>query len=126
MGTVQYDRYVVAYGVRGITATDGVETRRIDDRIQDFTTNEVNVDEFEKVYSVRNYDSKRMWTLYANNEDEENSKALILDDDSTAYSEYKLPMNCLGYGNFAEDYGIDDFIAPDLDLSLVDMSDETL
>ena len=127
MATIQYDRYVVAFGVRGITATDGVETRRVDDRINDFTSDEVNVDEFQKVYCARNYDNNRFWTLYANNEDVENSKALIFDDDSKAYSEYSISMNCLGYGNFAEDYGLDDFIAAnDLDNTLVDMNDETL
>ena len=127
MASIGYDRYVVALGVRGITATDGVETRRIDDRIQDFTVNEVNVDEFQKVYPARNYDNKRWWTLYANNEDSENSKALIFDDDSRAFSEYEISMNCLGYGNFAEDYGLDDFVAAnDLDVALNQMDDETL
>jgi len=127
MATVQYDRYVVALGVRGITATDGVETRRIDNRIQDFTSDEVNVDEFQKVYCARNYDNKRWWTLYANNEDTENSKALIYDEDDAAYSEYEIAFNCLGYGNFAEDYGLNDFIAAnDLDINLVDLNDETL
>lgn len=127
MATVQYDRYVAALGVRGITATDGVETKRIDDRIQDFTSDEVNVDEFQKVFCLRNFDSKRWWTLYPNNEDEENSKALILDEDSVAFSEYDVSMNCLGYGNFEEDYGLDDFVAAgDLDLSLNDFDDETL
>lgn len=127
MASVGYDRYVVALGVRGITATDGVETRRIDDRIQDFTVDEINVDEFAKVYPLRNYDNKRWWTLYANNEDAENSKALIFDDDSRAFSEYEISMNCLGYGNFAEDYGLNDFIAAnDLDVALNQMDDETL
>lgn len=127
MATVGYDRYVVALGVRGITATDGVETRRIDDRIQDFVVDEVNTDEFGKVFPLRNYDNKRWWTLYANNEDTENSKALIFDDDSRAFSEYEIGMNCLGYGNFAEDYGLDDFIAAnDLDVALNQMDDETL
>ena len=114
MATVQYDRYIVALGVRGITATDGVETRRIDDRIQDFTSNEINTAQFKKVYSVRDYDNQRTWTLYSTNTTDtnvENSKALILDDDSSAYSQYVIAMNCLGYGNFAEDYGLDDFIA---------------
>lgn len=36
MTTEQFDRYVVAVGIRGLTATDGIETRRFDDRIEDF------------------------------------------------------------------------------------------
>lgn len=127
MATAQFDRYVVALGVRGITATDGIETRRIDDRIQDFTVDEVNVDEFEKVYCARDYDNNRWWALYSDNEDSDNSKVLILDEDASAFSEYVLAMNCLGYGNFAEDYGLNDFTeANDLDLAIIDFTDETL
>jgi len=127
MATVEYDRYVVALGVRGITATDGVETRRIDDRIQNFTSDEINVSEFKKVFCARDYDAKRWWTLFPNNTDAENSKALIFDDDSKAFSEYQIEMNCLGYGNFTQDYGLDDFIAGnDLDVSITEMDSETL
>lgn len=129
MATIGYDRYVVAFGVRGITATDGVETRRVDDRIQNFTSDEVNVGQFKKVYCARNYDNKRMWTLYTGSEDNstENNKALIFDDDSKAFSEYEIDMNCLGYGNFFEDYGLDDFIAEnDLDIALNQLDEETL
>jgi hypothetical protein len=127
MASVGYDRYVVAFGVRGITATDGVETRRIDDRIQNFTISEVNASQFGKVYPLRNYANKRWWTLFPNNEEEENTKALIFDDDSRAFSEYVISMNCLGFGSFEKDYQLDDFTAAnDLDLSLNQMTSETL
>ncbi len=127
MATVQYDRYVVAFGVRGITATDGVETKRIDNRITDFTYDDINVDEFQKVYCARNYDNERMLTLYASLESTENDSALILDDDSLAFSKYEIPMNCLGYGNLTIDYSLDDFtVANNLDLNLSQFNDETL
>jgi hypothetical protein len=127
MATMQYDSYVIALGVRGITATNGTETRRVDNRIQDFTIDEINVEEFGKVYCQRNYNTQRAWSLFPNNEATENSKSLILDDDSGAYSQYDIPMNCLGYGNFSEDYGLNDFIAAnDLDIALIDLNNETL
>ena len=127
MGTQEYDQYVVAFGFRGITATDSSQTARIDSRIQDFATNEVNASEFGKVYCQRDYDNQRFWTLYANRDEDENSKALIFDDDSKAFTEYEIAMNCLGYGNVSQDYGLDDFIAAnDLDFTLEEMGDETL
>ena len=129
MASIGYDRYVVALGVRGITATDGVETRRIDDRISDFTINDINVGEFQKVFCERSFSEKKWWTLYNTIEttDNESDSALIYDDDSSAFSTYTIALNCLGYGNFAQDFGLDDFVAAkDLDLGLDDFGDENL
>lgn len=129
MASVGYDRYVVALGIRGITATDGVETRRIDNRIEEFTVNEINVDQFDKVFCERSYPKQRWWTLYNDEEslEDENNSALIYDDDSHAFTTYSINMNCLGYGNFSQDYGLDDFTAANnLDLSLNDFGEENL
>lgn len=127
MATVGYDRDVRALGVRGITATDGVETRRIDTRIMDFTVDEINVDEFQKVFCARSFSNQRWWTLYPANEDTENTAALIWDDDSSAFTTYSIEMNCLGFGNFGQDFGLNDFtVENNLDLALNDMAEETL
>jgi hypothetical protein len=127
MASIGYDRYVVALGVRGITATDGVETRRIDDRIEGFTVDAINVDQFPKVFCERSYANKRWWTLYNDLEttDDENNSALAYDDDSASYSTYTISLNCLGYGNFSQDFALDDFTAAnDLDKALNDFADE--
>jgi len=129
MASVGYDRYATSLGIRGITATDGVETRRIDERISDFCIDEINVNEFEKVFCERSYNEKRWWTLYNKKDTSstENESALIYDDDSGAFSTYKIDMNCLGYGNLSIDYTLDDFtLANNLDKSLDEFSDETL
>ena len=127
MASVSYDREVRALGVRGITGTDGVETRRIDARIEDFTIDEINVDEFQKVFCKRSFAHRRWWTLYPSGEDTENSAALIWDDESSAFSTYTIDMNCLGFGNFGRDFGLDDFTAANnLDISLNDLAEETL
>lgn len=127
MASIGYDRYVVALGVRGITATDGVETRRIDHRIEGFVTDELNVDAFSKVFCERSYANLRWWTLYPPVEMTENQGALIYDDESAAFTTYTIDLNCLGYGNFAEDFGLNDFVAAnDLDISLDETGEDTL
>jgi len=129
MASVGYDRYATALGIRGITSTDGSETRRIDDRISDFCTNKINVNEFKKVFCERSYNQKKWWTLF-NKKDtssSENEAALIYDDDSGAFSTYKIDMNCLGYGNISIDYTLDDFtIANNEDRELTEYDEETL
>lgn len=127
MASVAYDRTVKALGIRGITSTDGSQTKRIDSRIQDFTYDIINIAQFEKVFCFRSYETTRWWTLFSKNESEENNGVLIYDDDSQAFTFYDINFTCLGYGNAALDYGLDDFsVANNLDYSLNDMGDDTL
>lgn len=109
MASVGFDRYSVSVGSRGIVATDGVETRRIDNRIEDFANNIVNAAEFEKTFMLRSYRTRRLWVLYAGKEDSDASNALIFDDESGAYSIYDIAMNVLGYGGVNKDYAFQDF-----------------
>ena len=127
MASVSYDRIVIALGVRGITATDGSQTQRIDNRIMDFTNNNINVQEFKKVFCYRSYETQRWWTLYPSIESDENDKALIYDDESKAFTKYAIRLNCLGYGNTDIDYRLSDFTAlNNLDYSLDEMGEDTL
>ena len=130
MGSTGYDRYVVAVGQRGITATDGVETRRVDERIEDFVDDDVNTTEFGKVFAQRSFADRRTWFLYPKDESDEANAALIYDDESSAYSKYIFAnttvMNALGYGSVSKDYAAQDFIAAnDLDKAAEDFNDET-
>lgn len=127
MASVAYDRYVIALGIRGITATDGTETQRVDNRILDFTNSAINLAEFGKVFCLRSYETERWWTLYSGVEAEENDKSLIYDDESKAFTNYSINLNCLGYGNADRDYTLQDFsVVNDLYYSLDEMGDDTL
>jgi len=111
MTTAGFDRYVTAAGLRGITATDAVETKRWDARIEDFVQDEVNANSFEKVFAKRSFGKRRLWMLYPCCESEDADSALIYDDESGAFSTYDISMNVLGYGGVAKDYALDDFTA---------------
>lgn len=127
MASVAYDRFAKALGIRGITATDGTETQRIDKRIEEFTINQINISEFGKVFCQRSFETLRWWTLYCSGESTENNKALIFDDESGAYTTYSINLNCMGYGNSSRDYGLNDFsVANNLDYSIDEMGEDTL
>jgi len=135
MATVGFDRYIASLGQRGITATDAVETRRIDDRIEDFVNDEINDSQFGKVFAARDYAHRRTWVLYPDTESDDANSALIYDEESGAYSKYiftrevssaVVDLNALGYGEVSIDYAAQDFIAAnDLDISASDLTDET-
>ena len=126
MATVGYDRYVLGVGSRGITATDGVETRRVDQRIEDFTSEEVNQDEFGKVFIERDYQNRRTWFLYPSVESDDADAVLIYDDESGAYSKYLSDINVVGRSIVSQDFAAQDFIAANnLDVSAEDLGEET-
>lgn len=131
MATAGYDRYVMALGIRGITATDVVETRRADQRIEDFTSDVIDVSQFRKVFCLRDYTNRRLWTLYSGLTDQdppdvnENNSVLVLDEESGAWSTYSISMNCLGYGQQTEDWVFDDFdAAHNKDISFFEGGDD--
>jgi len=127
MASTIYDRNIRAIGIRGIVASNGVENQRIDNGIQRFTSNEINTDQFKKVFCLRNYSARRWWTLFASKESNENDSALIYDDNSGAFTTYTINMNCLGYGDNSEDYALNDFVAAnDLDIDISEAGENTL
>lgn len=125
MGTVDFDSYVLSLGSRGIFATSASDTRRVDERIEDFADDEIYDAEFDKVYSARNYDYNRTWFLYPSlaTSSTENDRALILDEDSKAFTTYSISMNVLGYGSTDKDLAAEDFtVANNRDWSAENMN----
>lgn len=127
MASTAYDEFIVSLGVRGITATDTNQTKRIDQRIEDFVGDEINIDQFGKVFCERDYQSRRWWTLYPGIEAEENDSVLIYADDNGSFTKYDLALNCLGYGEQSTDLALDDFtVANDLDYTIIELANETI
>jgi hypothetical protein len=133
--TIGHDQYRIAFGKRGITASDGsVETPRIDNKIDKFIINEVNTSQMVRMYSERNYNERRSWTLYPAavddvKTDSENSpttsnRALIRTEEEQAWSIYRVALkdvdpdngvnfSTLGYGEVEFDLAFDDFDGPE-------------
>ncbi len=122
MTTEQFDRTVISAGIRGINATDGVGTQRIDERIEDFTDSAMNDEHFGKVFAKRSFGNRRMWMLYPRIESTEADSALIFDEESKSFSKYKIELNVLGHGGAGQDSSIVDFG----DQTLDQFADDTL
>lgn len=112
MGTVEYDRYVGSVGSRGITATDGVNTTRIDQPISTFTVENMSQENLDETFCLRDFANRRWWTLYSENStDTTKTKALIRDEDSGGFSTYSITLNCLGRATQGYSYKYEDFTA---------------
>jgi len=125
MASVAYDRFSGALGARGITATDGINTNRIDDRISDFTIEEISQENFSYTFCARDYNNRRWWTLFSSGESAANDRALIYDDDSGGFSTYDIALNALGYGISGFDYEFQDFsVANNKDFAFEDFGED--
>jgi len=125
MASVAYDRFTGALGVRGITATDGINTTRMDERISDFTIEEISQSDFGNTFCARDYNNRRWWSLYTDGSSSSNTRALIFDDDSGGFSTYDIAMNSLGYGIEGSDYEFQDFsVANNKDFSFEDFGED--
>jgi len=122
MTSEQYDRVVIAVGGRGITTTDGTDTRRIDDKIKEFVAQNINQGQFGKVFTRRSFSTRRTWLLYPYKESDEADESLIYAEESGAFSIYEVGMNVLGYGGAASDPTIADFD----DKTIADFGDDTI
>lgn len=153
--TIGHDRFSIAFGQRGIFATDSIEVRRIDDKIENFMINAVNAEFYERMYSARNFNERRSWTLFpapfndisdSGSEEETSNRSLIRTEEEGAWSIYRVAtvdldpvngtnMSCLGYAEIIEDLAWQDFTVangfispgsdPPTDIEWKDFGDET-
>lgn len=123
---IPHDRFVISFGQRGIVATDRVDVKRIDDRISTFVQDDVNLDFIQRMFSGRNFQQERSWTLYPSSvsdlsgtESETSDYALIRSEDEGAWSRYTtyttdlsssgINMSVVGYGLSVDDKTFADF-----------------
>lgn len=122
--TISHDRYVISYGKTGIVGCDGIEVKRIDDRIQDFMMDTVNVDKISQMYSDRNFTTKRSWTLFPSGDSQENNQALIRSEENGSWSIYDITLSCLGQGESYRDLTFLDFDVPNMNYTFNQLQDE--
>lgn len=109
MASQSFDDYSTALGVRGIFASTGAQTQRIDERIENFGNDIINVNQFNKVYCARSYQARKWWTLYADLGQDEVNKVLVFHEDNKTWTTYDTDLNVLGYGVNSFDLTFSDF-----------------
>lgn len=126
MATVGFNSNVAALGTRGVVSANGQQVVRIDEKIKKFTNDQINTEEFDKVFAFRDFRNERVIVLYPSGTNTDADSALVYDESSASFSTYSLGMNVLGFINDGEDYAYDDFTAArGLDLSYEDFDEET-
>ncbi len=123
---INYDSWFSSVGRPAIVGSDGVNVKRVDEIIPDFTLN-LRVDEQQPVLSIdqgsigqcygeRFDDFKEGWTCYRNYDDDgitgvkASNSVLAFNYLDGTYAVYTFPFSCLGFGRIiAEDVWANDF-----------------
>jgi hypothetical protein len=123
---IPHDRYAISFGKTGIVACDGIELKRIDEKIDNFVTDEIDQENFSTTYSGRDYSLRRSWTLYnsAGNASDDNDAVLVRNEEEGTWSTYTLALSCVGNGSAPKDFTLADFTG-DYDWDFTNFTEET-
>jgi hypothetical protein len=108
--SVSYDKSVTGMGQGGIVECNGVQVDRIDVKIPDFV-NEINQAHFNKCYAARYLQEYQTWTLYPSLDNTVSDEVLVLNEQEGSWSQYDLPLSCLGFVNTERDPTWEDYQA---------------
>lgn len=110
---INYDSFFTAIGKPAIVASDGVNVKRIDEKIPDFTltnrnisdgpTISINQTSIGQCYGEKFDDFKEGWLCFKSAQGGSNSvsrsdNVLAFNYLDNTYSVYTFPLNCLGFG----------------------------
>lgn len=108
--TLSYDKSVTGIGQSGIIECNGVEVARIDDKIPDFVS-DVNQLNFHKMFARRYLEQQQTWTLYPSENNTTSDEILVLNEQEGSWSQYDLPLSCLGVVDNVQDPKWEDYQA---------------
>lgn len=108
MGTFTYLNRTISASRRGLVVTDGYNIQEADELIPDFVFEEVNNDEFDRVFAGSEDEDKVNYLIYPSHESETNNnesdKILILNFDQGNLATFRLPLSSMG--QFQESFEI--------------------
>lgn len=111
--TINYDSWFSTVGKPAIVGSDGVNVKRVDELIPDFTDPDrlptqpfapyMSQTSIQQCYGERFDDTKEGWLCYASNSNADSSVApsdhvLAYNYLDGTYATYSFPFSCLGYG----------------------------
>lgn len=112
-GVINYDSWFSSVGRPGIVGSDGVNVKRVDDRIPDFTDPDrlaqdlpvpfMSQTSIKICYGERFDDIKEGWLCYNSSPTDEgevtaSDNVLAFNYLDSTYAIYQFPFSCLGYG----------------------------
>lgn len=97
-GASSQDNFLWCFGAGGTIATDGVQTKRIDDVIPDFEAS-IRQEDLERIFLSKVIENHQTWLSYGGTSNSQNSNVKVLDYENGTFSDYDLGYNVMGEFN---------------------------
>lgn len=91
-----YLNRTIAASPRGLMISDGYRVERADDKLPDFTFNEVDQDNFDLCYSGFVDEDRDVYIIYPTPSQLKSDRILVMNFEEDNYSIYRLPLSCMG------------------------------
>ncbi len=101
---ISYLNFTKAYSPYGFTISDGYQIQRYDDRIPDFSFNEIDQDNFDLCFSGVVEDDRNHYLIYPTQSQTTSDQILVNNYDENNFSKYRIPLSCMG--TFFESFDI--------------------
>jgi len=107
---ISYLNLTKAYSPYGFIVTDGYQVKRYDEPIPNYCFEEVNPKEFDLCFSGAVDDDQNHYLIHPSTDAETSDTILVNNYDENNFSNYKIPLSCMG--NYLESFDIDwDYLA---------------
>lgn len=105
---ISYLNLTKAYSPQGFTITDGYQVNRYDERIPDYSFEDIDSENFDLCFSGVIDDDKSHYLIHPSPEQETSDLILVNNYEENSFSVYRLPLSCMGLYKVSFDITWDD------------------
>ena len=102
--TISYLNFTKAYSQYGFVVTDGYQVQRYDDRIPDYSFENIDQDNFDLCFSGAVEDDQNHYLIHPSPGRTTSNQILVNNYEENNFSVFRLPLSCMG--NFFEAFDI--------------------
>jgi hypothetical protein len=124
-GTIILDREVQMVGNSGLVITDGNSVGRYDDKIPDFSIDDISQNAFANAFGIRNDYLWQSWTLFTSTVSLSglNDTIMVFNYQDKSFQFYRIPLSCAGL--FPNPAPSPTWLSYGADFTFADFGDET-
>lgn len=101
-GTITYLGRTSATSARGLTITDGYTIERADNKIPEYSINEIDQSRFNQCFAGAVDEDRTHYLIHPTPNEEISNRILVTNYEEDNYAVYRIPLSCMG--NFTGDF----------------------
>lgn len=93
---ISYLGYTKGFSPRGFTVTDGYQVQRYDEKIPDYSFQDINVENFELCFSGDVDDEDNHYLIHPSPGESESDRILVHNYEEGNFAVHRIPLSCMG------------------------------